>query len=97
MVKKGEVDEVGKTNLLDEVYEIAGVNYKIDNFILRGVKNGKTIGNLSKIIIIRELRNVTTTATEVARALDKGKIKLLKLDEVDFITQSKIQERKQKT
>ncbi|WP_407267660.1 hypothetical protein [Tenacibaculum maritimum] len=38
MVKKGEIDEVGKTNLLDEVYEIAGVNYKIDNFILRGVK-----------------------------------------------------------
>ncbi|MCD9586226.1 hypothetical protein LVK03_14225 [Tenacibaculum maritimum] len=84
LVKKGEIDEVGKTNLLDEVYEIAGVNYKIDNFILRGVKNGKTIGNISKNIIIRELRNVTTTATEVARALDKGKIKLLKLDEVDF-------------
>lgn len=46
--------------------------------------NGKTIGNISKEIIIRELHNVTEISTEVSRALKKGNIKLLKLDKDDF-------------
>lgn len=59
-------------------------NFKIDNFIERNMANGKTIGNISKEIIIRELHNVTEIATEVARALKKGRIKLVKLDEEAF-------------
>ncbi|WP_066433772.1 hypothetical protein [Chryseobacterium sp. CCH4-E10] len=59
-------------------------NFKIDNFIERNMANGKTIGNVSKEIIIRELHNVTEIATEVARALKKGRIKLVKLDEEAF-------------
>lgn len=65
------------------------VNQKIDNFINRGVKNGKKIGDISKKIIVRELRNVTSKSTEVARALDKGKIKLEKLDEKEFFDKIK--------
>jgi len=64
-------------------------NYKIDNFIERNMANGKTIGNISKEIIIRELHNVTEIATEVSRALKKGKIRLVKLDEEAFLKKIK--------
>jgi len=70
-------------DLIEELEEISR-NYKIDNFIERGMKNGKTIGKIAKEVIIRELHNVTETATQVSRALKNNEIKLIKLDEKEF-------------
>lgn len=65
-------------------------NFKIDNFIERNMANGKTIGSISKEVIIRELHNITDAATEISRALKKGKIKLVKLDEKEFLNAIKM-------
>ena len=70
-------------DVIEELEEISR-NYKIDNFIERGMKNGKTIGKIAKEVIIRELHNVTETATQVSRALKNNEIRLIKLDEKEF-------------
>ncbi|NHN25520.1 hypothetical protein FIA58_007505 [Flavobacterium jejuense] len=77
-------DELKQIDEVIEHLEETSRNFKIDNFIERGIKSGKTIGKIDKATIIRELHNVTETATEVSRALKKGKIKLEKLDDIDF-------------
>jgi hypothetical protein len=79
---KRKLTQDEKKGIIDELNERR--NLKIDNFIQRNMANGKTIGNISKEIIIRELHNVTEISTEVSRALKKGNIKLLKLDKDDF-------------
>lgn len=79
---KRKLTQDEKNGIIDELNERR--NLKIDNFIQRNMANGKTIGNISKEIIIRELHNVTEISTEVSRALKKGYIKLLKLDKDDF-------------
>ncbi|WP_295212160.1 hypothetical protein [uncultured Chryseobacterium sp.] len=65
-------------------------NFKIDNFIERNMANGKTIGSISKEVIITELHNITNAATEISKALKKGKIKLVKLDEKEFLNAIKM-------
>ncbi len=99
LVKAGRVFEEGKDiNQAKKILEESGLdsdtqakvvaalerNFKIDNFIERGIKSGKTIGKINNETIIRELHNVTEAATEVSRALKTSKIQLIKLDEADF-------------
>lgn len=82
LLVEARLDPVTQDKVINALKESR--NFKIDNFIARNMANGKTIGDISKDIIIRELHNVTETATQVSRALKKGKIKLVKLDETEF-------------
>ncbi len=74
-VLRESVENAEDVKQVDDLVEELRRNFKIDNFIARGIKNGKKIGDISKKIIVKELHNVTETATEVSRAIDKNRLR----------------------
>ncbi len=73
--------------LIEESEKITS-NFKIDNFIKRGVKNGRIIGKINNRTIIQELTN-TVNGKQVGQALKKKEVKLFKLDETEFRAKAK--------
>jgi len=74
LVKKGEIDEVGKNKLISEVENASGLNAKIEDFFKRVKKKGTSLRLINISEIVKQLRNITPQSTEVARALNKGRI-----------------------
>ena len=80
LVKKGEIDEVSKSKVLSEIEHTSGINTKIEDFFKRIKNKGKPIREIFISDIVRQLKNTTTQSTEVARALNKDKIRISVLE-----------------